>query len=175
MHRELATPPGSGRPEPPQTIGLSANHLRNGSYRRVRDLDSGDAQPSLDPLIVGTRSGHTVDELGDLLSAAPARWWLIGVARTYGSARVFDSRRVADALAKLRRHPAVASAEHEGLAAPGVDPPPHFPSQLLATLPLDYGSPEADDGRVQGQKGALMTVRYTQPDGTVLTHTMAIP
>lgn len=124
---------------------------------------------------VGTRSGHTVDEIGDLLSAIPARWWVIGVSRTNGAARVFDSRRVDDAITALRRHPAVASAERDGIGAPAVSPPPHFPSQLLATLPLDYGSPKLDDGRVQGQKGGLMTVRYTQPGGPAVTHTMVIP
>lgn len=126
-------------------------------------------------LQVVVRSGHTVDELDDLLSAVPARWWLISVSRSYGAVRVFDSRRVADALAKLRRHPAVASADRETVGVPGIDPPPHLPSQLLATLPLDYDNPAADDGIVQGQKGALITARYTQPDGTVLTHTIAIP
>ena len=124
---------------------------------------------------VGTRSGHTVDELGGVLSAIPARWWVIGPSRTNGGARVFDARNVDAGIAELKRHPAVASAERDAIGTLGVDPPPHFPSQLLATLPLDYGAHKADDGKVQGQKGALMTVRYTQPDGTVLTHTLAIP
>ncbi|MGH7638063.1 MAG: hypothetical protein ACREOK_10475 [Gemmatimonadaceae bacterium] len=124
---------------------------------------------------VGTKSGHTVDELGGVMSAIPARWWVIGVSRTNGGARVFDSRNVNAAVAALLRHPAVASAERDGIGAPAVDPPPHFPSQLLATLPLDYGSPKSDDGKAQGEKGALMTVRYMLPDGEVLSHTMAVP
>lgn len=124
---------------------------------------------------VGTRSGHTVDELVGVLAGIPARWWVIGVSRTNGGAQVFDSRRIDDAVAALRRHPAVANAERDGIGAPGVEQVPHFPTQLLATLPLDYGGAKANDGKVQGQKGALMTVRYTQPDGSVLVHTMAIP
>jgi hypothetical protein len=124
---------------------------------------------------IGTKAGRTVDELNAVLPTIPARLWIVGPSRTNAGVRVFDSRKVEDAIRVFRGHSAIASAERDGIGVPGVDPPPHFPSQLLAALPLDYGDPKADDGKVQGQKAALMTIRYTQPDGTVLTRTLALP
>jgi hypothetical protein len=33
---------------------------------------------------------------------------------------------------------------------------------------MDYGQAQPGDGIVQGQKGDVIEVRYTQPDGSVL-------
>ncbi len=124
---------------------------------------------------VGMRSGRTVDDISGMVASFPARWHVTFGFQTNGSLRVFDSRRVPDVITALRRHPAVASVEREAVGVPAISPPPPIGHLLLAALPLDYDSPTPNDGTVQGQKGALLTLRYTQPDGSVLMQTWAVP
>jgi hypothetical protein len=125
------------------------------------------------------KDGHTTNEIGTALGGIWARWWIVGSRQTWGGLWVFDPREVDRAILALRRHPAVSSAEYEGLGSPAGSIPGEaqvsWARLLLASMPLDYAAAKPNDGKVQGVKGALMTVRYTQPDGSELTQTFAIP
>jgi hypothetical protein len=117
-------------------------------------------------IAVSMRAPHLVDELDGVVSQVPARWWLICPFRTCGAVRVFDSRRVDGAIQALRADGRVESADRDVVAFAGTPPP--LGTVLFAAAPLDYGPALPGDGVVQGQKGDLIEVRYTQPDGSVL-------
>jgi hypothetical protein len=119
------------------------------------------------------RSPHTVDELSSVVAQTPARWWLICQSRTCGAFRIFDSRRVASAIDDLSDDARVQSAERDVLGFPG-SPPTNLFQLLFAAAPMDYGQAQPGDGIVQGQKGDVIGVRYTQPDGSVLVDSIVM-
>ena len=121
---------------------------------------------------VSMRAPHLVDELDGVISQVPARWWLICPFRTCGAFRVFDSRLVEGAIQALRADGRVESADRDVVAFAG-DPPP-LGIVLFAAAPMDYGPAHPGDGIVQGQKGDLIEVRYTQPDGSVLVDSIVM-
>jgi hypothetical protein len=122
---------------------------------------------------VTMHSPHTVDELAGVIGQIPARWWLICQSRTCGAFRIFDSRRVASAIEDLSDDARVEFVERDVLGFPG-DPPTNLPQLLFAAVPMDYGQAQPGDSIVQGQKGDLIEVRYTQPDGSVLVHSIVM-
>jgi hypothetical protein len=126
-------------------------------------------------LTVQTKEGHSIDELNGFVMSIPARWWVVGPSRRNGGLRLVDVRSVEPTLRALSRHPAVQNAERDGLLVPGTQQVQHLPSQLLGALPLDYGPASINDGKVQGARGARITIRYTQSNGQVTTDTLTIP
>lgn len=118
-------------------------------------------------MTITMRAPHTVDEISSVVAQTPARWWFICPTRTCGAFRVFDSRRVALAIEHLGDDARVQFVQREVLGFAG-SPPTNLFQLLFAAVPMDYGQAQPGDGIVQGQKGDLIEVRYTQPDGSVL-------
>jgi len=83
-----------------------------------------------------------------------------------------DSRLVEGAIKALRGDGRLESAERDVVGFAG-DPPP-LGIVLFAAAPMDYGQAQPGDGIVQGQKGDLIEVRYTQPDGSVLSDSIVM-
>jgi hypothetical protein len=116
---------------------------------------------------------HTVDEISSIVAQTPARWWYICPSRTCGAFRVFDSRRVALAVEHFSDDARVQFVNREVLGFAG-SPPTNLLQLLFAAVPMDYGQAQPGDGIVQGQKGDLIEVRYTQPDGSVLVDSIVM-
>lgn len=130
--------------------------------------------PTVRTLIsVTMRSPHTVDELAAIIGQIPARWWLICQSRTCGAFRIFDSRRVASAVEVLSDDERVEFVNRDILGFPG-DPPSNLLQLLFVAAPMDYGQAQPGDGILQGQKGDVIEVKYTQPDGAVLVDSIVM-
>lgn len=156
----------------------------NARLRLELATSAGDVEPfDLSPIVcdeftlachivdVVMKDGRHVGELFSLLNSVPARVYLVAFAGELGSVYVFHPERVPDAVRQLGSHPAVESAERSAFAA--FPPPRKWP--LQGGLPLDVRPVGPRDGVLQGQPGDTLTVRYAQPDSSVLELRFTIP
>ena len=117
------------------------------------------------------KDGHTVWEVFDVFNPTPARPYAVAISDRVAGVFVFHPERVDAAIRSLNQHPAVQVAERSHFA---VSPPPRKWG-LRGGLPLDFRPPVAMDGVFQGLPGDTVTVRYSQPDGSLLTLEFLIP
>lgn len=117
------------------------------------------------------KEGHHIRETFSLLNAVPARVSMDIFGGELAGVYVFEPDNVPEAASKLRSHPAVKSAERTHA---GVDPPP--PKWALnGGLPLDFRPVISRDGVLQARPNDTVTVRYQQPDSSIIELRLAIP
>ncbi len=121
-------------------------------------------------VVVVMKDGHSITEIDHLVPSEQGRWFLRPASLTFGSIRVFVLEDVDGLINVLKPHPRVAEVFQDMIGFPGIDPLPDVTREVFGALPLDRGPPQASDGFIRYLPGDTVTVRYRQPDGTVLQH-----
>jgi hypothetical protein len=117
------------------------------------------------------KEGHHIRETFSLLNAIPARVWWVGFGGELAGVYVFEPDNVPEAVSKLTSYPAVKSAARNHA---GADPPP--PKWTLdGGLPLDFRPVISRDGVVQARPNDTVTVKYHQPDSTIIELRLVVP
>ena len=117
------------------------------------------------------KEGRTVWEVFGVINATPARPYVVAISNRVAGIFVFQPERSGALVQSLNREAAVQVAERTRFA----DSPPPRKWALRGGLPLDFGSPVSMDGTLQAQPGENVVVRYTQPDGSMLSVQFTVP
>lgn len=117
------------------------------------------------------KDGHHIRETFSLLNAVPARVSTVSFGGELAGVFVFEPNNTPEALSKLKSHPAVKSADRSIVAA---QPPPRR-SNLRGGLPLDFRPVISRDGVLQTRPNDTVTVKYHQPDSTIIELRLVVP
>lgn len=132
-------------------------------------------------LVVGMQEGHDVRSLDPFVASLPARFHLsvvvaqsgdtVHVSTRFATISVYDPADVPAVSRDVRRRPGVAYVERNGVG--WIGPPIRW--RVLALRPADRTPIVPGDGAIQYRSGDTITVRYVQPDGSILEASAVAP